>query len=204
MPELIKFKCPHCGELMEADKDAVGQNAHCASCGGEIVIPQEPIVRKAADSSIQHITSSASPTILGVAGAGLMGLGTFLPFMKVPIVGSINYFHNAQGDGTIIVLLAIGSAVCFLAQGYLVPLLASLITGGILGYDLWNVLNRLQESKEQMSRELAGNPFRGLAEGLFHTVQIEVGPYVIATGAILVFAAAIWGEGVKAKTQPYN
>jgi predicted RNA-binding Zn-ribbon protein involved in translation (DUF1610 family) len=197
MPQVTKFTCPHCGELMEADKDAAGQNAHCASCGNEIVIPQEPIVRKVIASSQtewDEIIRRMGPERIGMVGAGLMGLGVFLPFIKIPIVGTINYFHNAQGDGVIILVLAICAFAGFARNNYRPALWSGLAAGGVLAFSFWSFSSRVQGVQKQMSRELADNPFRGLAEGLLQGVQIEIGAYVIALGIILVLTAATRGN----------
>lgn len=172
------LSCTGCGAVTSA-----GQK-FCGKCG-----------RPLDKTSASHV----GPVALGLVGTGLMGLGTFLPFIRAPIVGTMNYFMNAQGDGTIIVGLAVISGLGLLGRQYLIPLIASLAAGGILGYDVSNFLHGLQQIRADMSRELAGNPFRGLAEGLFRSVQIEVGAYIIASGCSLVVGAACWGNSVKHK-----
>lgn len=44
----------------------------------------------------------------------LLAIAVFLPLINLPIVGSINYFMDGQGDGRYILILAlISAALCF-------------------------------------------------------------------------------------------
>lgn len=115
------------------------------------------------------------PLIIGLVGAGLMALGTFLPFIGAPIVGSVNYFRDGQGGGMIIVICAVVAAICFMVKFYFIPIMMSLGAGGVLVYDLHRILS-------ESSR-----------------VQVEFGVFVIAIGIIAVLATAIWSYRIKRK-----
>jgi len=53
---------------------------------------------------------------IGLAGCGLLVLGTFLPIVRLPMVGSINYFNNGNGDGIYIIIIAIISLFLILKK----------------------------------------------------------------------------------------
>ena len=141
--------------------------------------------------------ASHGPMTMGLLGSAIMGLGVFLPFVSAPVYGTMNYFANARGDGTIILACAGLSILPFIGRTfYSVAVLCSLAAGGVLGYDVCHIVSGLQEEKAGIARDLAGNPFAGLAELMIENVRIELGTYVIGMGAILIFAAALWGNSV--------
>lgn len=49
------------------------------------------------------------PTFLGSVGIFFSILGVFLPFVVIPIFGSVNYFLNGKGDGIVILALSVMS-----------------------------------------------------------------------------------------------
>jgi hypothetical protein len=55
--------------------------------------------------------------LLGILGSAILFIGVFMPIVKLPAVGEINYFHNGRGDG-VIVLLAVISFVLVLIRWY--------------------------------------------------------------------------------------
>ena len=121
------------------------------------------------------------PLIVGLVGAGLMALGTFLPFVGAPIVGSVNYFGKASGGGAIVVISAVVAAICFLVKFYFIPILSSLAAGSVMVYDLYKILS---ETSGYRSKSM---------------VQVEFGVFVIAVGIIAVLSTAIWSYQIKRK-----
>ena len=64
---------------------------------------------------------------------------------------------------------------------------------------------RMSEMRDKMNTELAGNPFRGLAEGMAQAVQIQWGFGVLLVGAVLVLlAAAKKDEAAIASSSPIS
>ncbi len=49
------------------------------------------------------------PTFLGSVGIFFSILGVFLPFVQIPIIGSVNYFLNGKGDGIVILAFSVMS-----------------------------------------------------------------------------------------------
>ncbi|NBR77653.1 MAG: hypothetical protein EBT76_02505 [Microbacteriaceae bacterium] len=41
--------------------------------------------------------------LFGLLGSGLLILGTFVPLISVPLLGTMNYFANGKGDGIFII-----------------------------------------------------------------------------------------------------
>ena len=52
--------------------------------------------------------------MLGLIGSVVLFIGVFAPIVSVPIMGNINYFQNGQGDGMIILVLAVISLILVL------------------------------------------------------------------------------------------
>ncbi|MGB8989707.1 MAG: hypothetical protein WCC37_24130, partial [Candidatus Sulfotelmatobacter sp.] len=83
--------CPFCGKtLTEADRPTL-----------EIPRTDEQPSQAEFLAGAANEKSSRTKQILAILGALLLFVGVFLPIVSMPIVGSLNYFHNGQGDGTI-------------------------------------------------------------------------------------------------------
>ena len=44
--------------------------------------------------------------LLGILGSATLFIGVFMPIVRLPIVGEMNYFANGRGDGVLILVLA--------------------------------------------------------------------------------------------------
>lgn len=123
---------------------------------------------------------------LALIGAALLFVGAFMPIISVPIMGSMNYFQNGQGDGVIIVLLALATAL-FAGGGYVKHVLwPGLAAFAMLGFTYFRFHSMLSEAREKMDMDLADNPFRGLAEAAVNSIQLQWGWAVLLLGAGLV------------------
>jgi hypothetical protein len=138
--------------------------------------------------------------LLGFSGSAVLALGAFLPIVSLPIVGSINYFNNGQGDGIFIVLLAaVAGVLTFFGQYKFlwIPGAASL---ALLLFALINFIQIVNDAKSELTDSLAGNPFAGLAEGLMASVQLQWGWMVLFLGSLaIVFATFVRKEDSKSK-----
>jgi hypothetical protein len=63
--------------------------------------------------------------LIGFLGSALLFLGVFLPIVKLPIVGDLNYFANGRGDGVLVLVLAVISLLRAL------PLVSGVVDHGV-------------------------------------------------------------------------
>lgn len=129
--------------------------------------------------------------VFGIAGVAILVIGVFTPFLKLPIVGDVNYFQNGKGDGVIVLVLAGMSFAVALLKHFKWLLVTGMLTLGCLAFAFFNVQRRLAEVKQQMAKDLEGNPFHGLAEGMMASIQLQWGFAVLVVGAIILIAAAL-------------
>jgi len=129
--------------------------------------------------------------ILTAAGFGM--LGTFLPWVHVPILGSIS---GTRGDGWITLLLFVPAVVLSLGGDRSTPLVAGRRAGAVISAGLAGLIGvwKIIDFHGIMADVPKDNPF---AEALSMSVQIGAGLYLlIAAGAALgVVAWAMEGPG---------
>jgi hypothetical protein len=115
----------------------------------------------------------------------------FAPIVSVPLMGTQNYFQNGEGDGKILIVLALLGLVFALARKFQILWATGIASLGILAFTFLNFQRGLGEMKRSMDVELAGNPFRGLADMAVQSVQLQWGWAVLIIGAGLMIASAI-------------
>jgi len=128
--------------------------------------------------------------IIALTAAALLFFGVFTPVVSIPVMGTMNYFQNGKGDGVIILVVAAASAVLALMNRFGGLWVTGLVSAGVLGFTFYNFHARLDELKSQMDSQLAGNPFRGIADAAVQAVQLQWGWSVLALGTLLLFVAA--------------
>jgi predicted nucleic acid-binding Zn ribbon protein len=169
--------CPNCGNEIEE-----GQ-LYCNNCGERL------------DQEIRYLSSDQAgiiSTALGFLGLAITGVGVFMPIIDAPILGSINYFQNGKGDGTLLLgLVLVGVLLLALRQLYAF-LATTIISLLVLLYSLGNFLIRKQEVAASIAKSLEGNPFAGLGKAAIDAIQIQWGAGVMSVGVIMSMAAAIW------------
>lgn len=127
---------------------------------------------------------------VGLLGVVFLILGCFAPALHLPIVGSINLFRNGQGDGVLVLVIA-GGSVLFLLRRWFPGVAASgLAAGALLAFTYYNVTTRLSTITGDLDRELAGNPFRGVADALVAGIEIQWGWALLLVGVLLHLVAA--------------
>ena len=129
--------------------------------------------------------------VLGLLGCVVLFLGVFAPIVRLPIVGTLNYFQNGKGDGVIILLLAAISLVLIILRRREWLWLTGLGSLGMLVSALGNLVWAISRVQSQIETELAGNLFGGLVQALFESIQIEWGWAILILGTGLVLAAAV-------------
>jgi hypothetical protein len=132
---------------------------------------------------------------IAIIGAIVLFLGVFAPIVSVPFLGDINYFHNGEGDGVILLVLAAATVPLALVKLYR----SFWLTGGgslaVLAFTFVNFQSKMTELRSSMEKDLAGNPFAGLGQAALGSIQLQWGWAVLVIGACLVIAAAIVREG---------
>lgn len=213
MEDAVAIQCAKCGHIEAVSADALP--IECSSCGviyakvppvGTDGVAETEQIRARLGYKPGHVriekpdpVAHESPEprrgislkmALGLVGSAALFIGVFLPIFSAPIVGSKNYFQNGQGDGTIILALAVASLVLVIARR---PALLWLTGGGSLGLMILTLMHfrsEIAKVKAEMDAQLAGNPFRGLSDMAVNAVQLEWGCGVLVIGAILVLASA--------------
>lgn len=128
--------------------------------------------------------------ILGLVGSAILFVGVFAPLVSVPIVGKINYIGTGERDGVLIVALALTSAALCLARSFKALWFTGIASLVILSFTFIAFQGRFSALQSQMDKELAGNPFRAIADVAMSSVQLEWGWAVLLVGTLLVLAAA--------------
>ena len=132
--------------------------------------------------------------LLALVGAVLLFVGVFLPLISVPFLGSLNYFANGKGDGTLVLIAAVGAAVLAVRRRYhwlLVPGAAAIVLLAVMAVRVATVTSAIQ----QAAGSAADNPFlKGIGQALGQSVQLQWGWAVMGIGAVLVAAAGVVGR----------
>ena len=129
--------------------------------------------------------------LLAVLGSIVLLVGVFTPIVSVPIVGSLNYFQNGKGDGIFILALAAISLVLAVTSHYE----GLWLTGGgslaVLTFTFVQFQLMRHEIVSAMDKDLADNPFAGLARSAVDAVQIQWGWALLLVGVGMVLAGAV-------------
>jgi hypothetical protein len=119
-----------------------------------------------------------------LAGALAMAMGTLLPIVRIPFLGTLNYLARGQGDGTIVLLLS-GVVIAAVFYGYRrIAALVGFVALVLMAVTLLNIVNMLAE----LHKETAQNPFGAL---LADTVGLEWGWLPLIGGALAVIGAGV-------------
>jgi hypothetical protein len=143
------------------------------------------------------VTPPASPAAthplqqpLAFIGSALLFIGVFCPMVSVPIMGQMNYFQNGKGGGTIILVLALASAILAIVNRFRFLWLTGGASLVLLLVTFIRFQSRLSDMKEEVKTKLHDNPFAGFADLAIESVQIQWGLAVLVLGSVLVIAAA--------------
>jgi hypothetical protein len=114
-------------------------------------------------------------------------------------MGAQNLFQNGRGDGVVILVLAGLSLVATLARQYHPLILTGLAALGLLLYSFVTFQRALSELQTTLDTDLAGNPFRGLADLAVQAVQLQWGWILLMIGAVLLIVAGLAGKPMRAR-----
>ena len=118
-----------------------------------------------------------------------MAIGCFLPLVNAPIVGQITYVHNGNGEGIIVGILAIVGFFLAIANLTGWTAIPGVLCLGLIGHIFYALTSKIADANATMNQELAGNPFRGLAETITQSGTFGVAWPVLVIGATMLIAA---------------
>lgn len=129
--------------------------------------------------------------LLGLGGVSALVIGVFLPFVRLPIVGSMNYFSNGEGDGVIVLILAGVSLYAILRRRFRILWGTGLLSAGLTIFTVFRFMNRLAElGGRHGDSELS----RSINQMIERSVQLDYGVAVIAIGIVLLLVTAGYRE----------
>lgn len=128
--------------------------------------------------------------LFGIIGSITLFVGVFAPIVRMPVLGSINYFRNGRGDGAIVMALAVISFILTLLRKFKALWFTGFGSLGALIFTFVAFQVRMSETRSTLGKELAGNPFAGLGDLAGELVQLEWGWALLVVGAGLVITAA--------------
>ena len=134
---------------------------------------------------------------LGYVGSAVLFLGVFLPFVRLPGDGSVNYFWTGCASGALLLLLALGSSVAVAARRFWALWLTGPSAAAWIGYTLVRSLREVSRLADGGAARRGGGPISALetaidavVRGSSEALQLQWGWPVLFIGALLVLAAA--------------
>lgn len=127
---------------------------------------------------------------LGLIGSIVLFVGVFAPIVSIPIIGNMNYVQNGRGGGVLIMILAAISLILVLKKRYGGLWLTGIVSLVLMAFTFIRFQIKMSDAKKQMAVDLAGNPFRGIADAAMQSVQLQWGWAVLVVGAGLLIASA--------------
>jgi hypothetical protein len=128
--------------------------------------------------------------LLGILGSAILFIGVFMPIVKLPVIGNLNYFQNGRGDGVFILVFAVISFVLVLLRWYRELWITALGSAAILAFTFFTLQSKMGQMKTEMETQLKDNPFRGLADLAVQSVQLEWGWAVLVIGIVSLIVVA--------------
>ena len=110
--------------------------------------------------------------LFGLLGSGLLILGTFVPLISVPLLGTMNYFANGKGDGIFIIGYSALALLFTVLKRYKLLWIPAILSIAQLTYALITFTQKMSE-----------------ASGLI-SISMEWGWLVLFAGAILLVLSA--------------
>lgn len=127
--------------------------------------------------------------IIGSIGVALLAIGVFLPMITLPLVGSVNYYSNGQGDGILILGIVIVSVILLIMKK-----MKGLIITGILSFVM--VAFTFIQLKSSLNELLYGDEMGELFSE-FIKIDYGIGWIVLVVGSILLLVAGLIKDEVK-------
>ena len=123
---------------------------------------------------------------MGLLGIGLLVLGVFLPLVSLPFVGTVNYYFNGHGDGTMILIIIPTALFSLVTSRYRLAIAHSIIAAVLCSHTLLNLLQ--VKNSDPMAQNL---------------IQLNMGWLALYGGIILLFLAGVRGYKYAQEAQLY-
>jgi hypothetical protein len=198
--------CPQCGEAFD---EAVPTDAEVPKKGFSVRLANiAPIIQTAPlGAEVKPAQPLLFPMLqliepkqaVGLLGAIILFVGTFAPIVSFPVVGSQNYFQNGKGDGTILIGLAVVSALLALLKKYEGLWLTGVVSFGVLAFTFFNLQAKITGMDASMQADLADNPFAVIGNVMLQSIQLQWGWAVLVIGTLILIAAAAMRIGMTSK-----
>jgi Type IV pilin-like G and H, putative len=128
--------------------------------------------------------------LMGFGGVICLLIGLFSPIVSFGAL-SVTFFQQGSYEGILLLILAVASAI-LLAKRNFVWLWATAANAGLLVVlSFLGRLHLIQEAKSKLATEMAGNPFRGLADLAMQSLQLQWGWIFLIGGAALLQVALL-------------
>jgi len=131
---------------------------------------------------------------IAIAGALFLLIGVFSPIVQLPIVGNINFYNQGKGDGVIVLAIAVLAIVFALTKHFRFHFYSGVVVLADLGYVILNFTMKMDEVKQQVNSDMAGNPFRGIADAAMLSIQLQWGWTLLLIGAGLLITSAFYRD----------
>lgn len=128
---------------------------------------------------------------VGIAGSICLLIGVFVPFVRVPVLGTVSYVHQGSGEGMIVAALSVLSFLLCFTRNMRFLHLPSLLAACLMVFTYYRFRVSLKGIHGEIEKGLSGNPFKGLAEVAVQSIQLEWGVAVLFSGIVLLCGASI-------------
>jgi len=127
---------------------------------------------------------------LGYIGAGLVVVGTVMPFATLPLRGDVTYLPEFGGPAVLVLLAGLASGLLVHRRRFS----ALWATGGVaLVVSLWSMAGVLRGNavlQDQMGGSADDPHFEVVGAAMAQSVQLQWGGPVMIAGALALLAAA--------------
>lgn len=128
--------------------------------------------------------------IIGLFGVAITFFGMLSPILTAPGVGTLNYFRNGAEEAIILSVLTLFSTFFLFRKNFAWLYGPSVWSFLLVGGTFWHYQSYIAEVKAEIDRDLAGNPFRGIADMALAATGLSWGWFFLFLGTGLVVLAA--------------
>ena len=128
--------------------------------------------------------------LMGFGGIVCILIGLFSPIVSFGAL-SISFFQQGSYEGVLLLILAVASSILLAKQNFIWLWATATNAGLLIILSFIGRFHAIQEAKSKLETEMAGNPFRGLADLAMQSVQLQWGWVFLIGGAVLLQVALL-------------